>query len=29
MGKEVVLTDGEQQTIYSAIQEALKQIGRS
>lgn len=27
MGKEVVLTDGEQQTIYDAIQSALRQIG--
>lgn len=28
LGKEVVLSDLEQQTIYDAIQEALKQIGR-
>ena len=27
MGKEIQLTDGEQQTIYDAIQQALKQLG--
>ena len=27
MGKEIQLNDGEQQTIYDAIQQALKQLG--